>query len=110
MAGHDQGGFEAAIRALWERERAGMMERVATVQRAIEQLRDGSLSEDARAGAHEAAHKIAGAAGSFGFPEATRTAREIEHALRDGVGPSAAGDLAALLAAMREDFAQEPRL
>jgi HPt (histidine-containing phosphotransfer) domain-containing protein len=104
-----RGGLEAAIRALWERERPEMMRRVAAVEIALTRLAADQLDQAERIAAQDAAHKIAGAAGTFGFAAASREARAVELALRGGATAADGDQLAARAAAMRDDFGNEPR-
>jgi chemotaxis protein histidine kinase CheA len=66
---------------LWQKSRAGILERVRVIECAVLALRLGQLTEAARADAERAAHKLAGIAGTFGFWNATELAREAEAAL-----------------------------
>jgi len=72
---------KAAIAQLWERFRDTSMERVAALEEAVLDLLDGKLAHESRRKAASGAHKLAGSLGTFGFPEGTRLAREIEHIL-----------------------------
>ena len=96
------GEFSAALAALWEKFREGTFRRVAVLDEAALALREGRLNEEMRRAAEREAHKLAGAAGTFGFAEATRLAREAEQML-EGIHPLDAarvrrlGELAAAL-------------
>jgi CheY-like chemotaxis protein len=72
------GEFSAALAALWEKFRDGTFRRVAVLDEAALALREGRLDVEMRRAAEREAHKLAGAAGTFGFAEATRLAREAE--------------------------------
>jgi HPt (histidine-containing phosphotransfer) domain-containing protein len=69
--------LDAALQRIWERARPKMLQRVDAIDAAIAALDDPEAVDTGRA----EAHKIAGLAGTFGFDEATRLARSIEHAL-----------------------------
>jgi len=68
----------AAIHAIWERAFSTVHRELEAIDKAVVELQRGCLEEPTRAAAEAAAHKIAGSAGTFGFTEASRVAREIE--------------------------------
>ena len=68
---------QAAI-DLWQQFQQPCMERLSVIDQAVLALRDGSWSEEIRAAAEHAAHKLAGSLGMFGFPEGSNLGREIE--------------------------------
>ncbi len=68
----------AAIDALWAKFRPQMEERLAVLEAANRALEAGELSAAERDAAHAAAHKLAGALGSFGLTRGTELAREAE--------------------------------
>jgi len=70
--------LEQKIRAIWKENRGLTDERVQTLVEAAQVLRAGSLTPELRTKAESEAHKIAGSAGSFGFDEISRVARELE--------------------------------
>lgn len=76
----------ALVAELWERFRGVAEARVAVLERLLAAGEDAS--PDLRAEAVGAAHKLAGALGTYGRP-GSDAARALEHLLRDG------GDLAA---------------
>ena len=99
-------GLDETIAELWTKQRGEMMRRVDLVDTALSALGHGKLGEAKRDDGASAAHKIAGAAGSFGFPAASRDARQIELALRAGADSADAPRLAALAADIRRDLAR----
>lgn len=96
--------LDAALAELWREQRPEMMRRVDVVEAALRALAAGGLDQDGRAEAQAAAHKIAGAAGSFGFADASRSARQLELALRADPARENAAGLSKLVAAIRDDF------
>lgn len=96
--------LNAAVAALWARQRGEMMRRVEVIERALAALAGDALAAGARAEAQREAHNIAGAAGSFGFATASARAREIELALRAGATAADAPGLFDCLSAIRSDF------
>ena len=101
--------LRAAIAALWERQRGEMMRRVDAVEAAVEALGESRLEEDQRAEGERAAHKIAGAAGTFGFHDATEHGRSLELALRAGPELDDAQRLSALVRELRAAFDRGPQ-
>jgi chemotaxis protein histidine kinase CheA len=100
--------LDAAIAQLWERWRGEMMRRVGLVADATTALAEGRLDTRRREDAASAAHKIAGTAGSFGFVDASRYAREIETALKSGADGPDAPHLAGLATAIKAAFEAGP--
>jgi HPt (histidine-containing phosphotransfer) domain-containing protein len=67
-----------AMNRLWEKHLLQMQERVATLQRAAENLANGTLTATEQQLAAAEAHKLAGVLGTFGLKEGTELAREAE--------------------------------
>jgi diguanylate cyclase (GGDEF)-like protein len=99
--------LDAAIAALWLRQRDEMLRRVDIVEAAVASLLEGNLEAEPREEAERAAHKIAGAAGSFGFADASTHAREIETAMRRDVTLADAPRLSELVVAIRREFERD---
>ena len=72
----------AAVRAIFERYRSGILEQIDNLEAATVALMEGLLTEEQRAGAERDAHKLAGSLGTFGFAQGSRVAREMEYALQ----------------------------
>jgi DNA-binding response OmpR family regulator len=68
----------AAIRAIWNSNRDDVMGRVAVIEDAVAAMIEGRLSPENRVAAEREAHKLAGAAGTFGFGRASEAARKLE--------------------------------
>jgi diguanylate cyclase (GGDEF)-like protein len=101
------GELNAAIAKLWSRQRPEMLRRVDVVEDAVASLLEARVEPEQLSEAQRAAHKIAGAAGSFGFGQASDRAREIELALRTGVSLADAPRLSELVLGIRRDFGPE---
>ncbi len=69
------------LASLWEKYLPEMGERVGVLERAYESLVAGDIPEEERRAALAAAHKLAGALGTFGRGHGTELAREIESML-----------------------------
>ena len=72
------------VLALWERKRPLMMARLTVLDRAAEAAASGHLAESLCEEALGEAHKLAGSLGTFGFPEGTEIARQLELGFEDG--------------------------
>ncbi|MFP5235350.1 MAG: Hpt domain-containing protein [Acidobacteriota bacterium] len=78
MENSEQTALNEALRALWVKFLPQMEERLAVLDAANQALADNNLSEDMRAEANSAAHKLAGVLGTFGLTKGTVLAREAE--------------------------------
>lgn len=90
----------AAIRAIWEKTFKVVHQEIADLDRLIAQLQRGELDESTREAAENAAHKLAGSLGTFGFADASRIARDLEIKL-GAPSPDDAPVLAELVLALR---------
>ncbi len=88
---------QAAIAAIWDQHRPAMVERVQLLERA-------QIDPTLRAQAREAAHKIAGTAGTFGFPQASELARKCELLL---ASDAAAWEMHEWVAGIRAEIATD---
>ena len=99
----------AAVGALWDKFRDTIFARVDAVEAAALALLADGLDDEARRAAEREAHKLAGAAGSFGFAEASRLAREAEGILGgDAPGRPQALRLGELAVALRAELERGP--
>lgn len=69
---------------LWARHLPEIAERVRVLESACSALENGELSGEERKAASAAAHKLAGALGTFGRTRGTELARELEEMLDGG--------------------------
>ncbi len=67
---------------LWMTSKATIAERLETIRQAQAHLATSSLNATTRTNAVDAAHKLAGILGTFGLPEGTELARQVEEGLR----------------------------
>ncbi len=99
----------AALAKVWERFRDTTLARVGTLELAVLALLEGNLSEDARAEAEREAHKLAGSAGTFGFPSSSRIAKEIEQRFANsGLNPADSVELSEKVISLRADLEGVP--
>ena len=88
-----------------ERARASNLVRAQVLAYAVEALGAGQLQGAQRAQARDAAHSLAGSAGTFGFAAATQPAQDLEELFADPTvttADAAAAHLAAIQAALNE--------
>jgi diguanylate cyclase (GGDEF)-like protein len=70
--------IRADAAAIWREALPRTTRQVAVIDAAVTALRYGRLDEQGREEAQRQAHRLVGAAGTFGFDEASSTARELE--------------------------------
>lgn len=76
--GVEHSEFDDAMAGFRERARISNGARAEVIAQALQALLDGNLTEETRLIAHAAAHSLAGSAGTFGFPLASRLGRDLE--------------------------------
>lgn len=84
--------LQSLLADIWERSKQMEIDRVAVLEDAQMLASSGRLDEPGRVKAMEAAHKLAGALGTFGLPRGTDLARELESAFRCGIPDRTAAD------------------
>jgi HPt (histidine-containing phosphotransfer) domain-containing protein len=78
------------LAGIWERHKPEMDERMAVLERVFQWLGVRDLTPQERNDAVYAAHKLAGALGTFGRAEGSEIARSLERCLEGG-GPPDSG-------------------
>ncbi|PMB02314.1 transcriptional regulator [Fischerella thermalis CCMEE 5198] len=73
---------KAALTKLWEKLKVKNCDRIIILEQATEALLENNLGDELRQQAQQAAHKLAGALGIFGFTKGSRLAFEVEQMLR----------------------------
>jgi len=76
--------LEDLLNSAWREYRGDIQERLDAVRNACAMAQTGSLTDEFRAQANSAAHKLAGVLGTFGLKDASRIALEIETMLAPG--------------------------
>jgi diguanylate cyclase (GGDEF)-like protein len=96
------------IAEVWKKFQDTIMGRVAVVELAAHALLKGTLDGELRQKAERDAHKLAGSLGTFGFPQGSHLAREIEEILKVEVIDDHAQTehLIELVAALRRELEQ----
>lgn len=99
---------DAAVQHIWARTRDTVLARVDVLDEAVTALVEQRLDEDTRVGAEQAAHKLAGSAGTFGMPEGSRLARRLEQRFATSPAPDDAWSAAEEVVALRQAL-ESPR-
>jgi HPt (histidine-containing phosphotransfer) domain-containing protein len=91
------------LAGIWERHKPEMEERLAVLERTFKILGERELSGQERTEAVFAAHKLAGALGTFGRTQGSEVARTLEHHLESaGALRPSLPELSDTLAKLRE--------
>ena len=98
--------LQAGIAAIWQKSLPRVREQLDLLENAAVALLEGGLDSDLRREAEREAHKLAGAAGSFGFRESSEIARELELMLVAGASPDARR-AAEIVVALRKQLDRE---
>ncbi len=72
----------ALVSQIWHKSKEKIVARIDTLEQATIELLDGRLETDLRREAEREAHKLAGSLTTFGFPEGSRLARDIEQSFQ----------------------------
>lgn len=100
----------ASVSKVLERFKDTFAQQVTVLEQAKIALIEGNLSDVLRQSARQEAHKLAGAMGTFGYPEGSNLARAIEHMLMDGtaLGREEALRLDRLVADLQQELTKPP--
>ncbi|MCS6814356.1 MAG: response regulator [Cyanobacteria bacterium] len=100
----------AATIALWEQFKPSVLERLAVLEQAVGALKSGTLSDSLHQRAQQAAHKLAGSLGMFGFPDGSQLGREIEDWLFKSATQTDNTQLSRLVTALQQVLQRSPTL
>ena len=89
------GKLHDLLATLWSRSRETIGERLDVLRTTLRVLRANPADKNARRAGADAAHKLAGILGTFGLPEGTNLARQVEVML-ESAAPIHSFDLEAL--------------
>jgi HPt (histidine-containing phosphotransfer) domain-containing protein len=92
--------IEAQLAELWQRNLPLLRTRLDLLDRTAASSAAGTLTQTDRDEARETAHKLAGSLGTFGYPQGTDYARQIELLLTTPTQP----DLTLLTTQLRESL------
>jgi DNA-binding response OmpR family regulator len=94
----------AGLMLVWQKYRGLSCDRLTVLERASLRLLDNAFSDQHQEQALQAAHKLAGALGVFGFAEGSRLAREIEAIFQQTCHRSQAPHAMSLIVALRREL------
>ncbi|WP_346290281.1 response regulator transcription factor [Sphaerothrix gracilis] len=94
----------AAVIKAWEQHRSVMQERLDCIEAAAIALKQGQLTQELQQAGYSDAHKLVGSLGSFGFPEGSRLARELEQLLLKQLSAQEALRVSALVQDLRQEM------
>ena len=99
----------ALVAQIWEQGKDKIVARIDTLDQATLELLDGRLEADLRREAEREAHKLAGSLTTFGFPEGSRLARDIEQTFQadSPLGPKDALHLSEKVVTLRQALERE---
>jgi PAS domain S-box-containing protein len=98
----------SAIAQVWERFQVRVQEQITGLDQAIEALANQALSLELQQQAEQDAHTLAGSLGTFGFPQASKLARELEQLLHSAASLESGEikHLRELAIALRQEISQ----
>ena len=99
----------ALVAQIWDKSKERIVARIDTLEQATIELLDGRLDLDLRREAEREAHKLAGSLTTFGFPEGSRLARDIEQSFQadSPLGPKDALHLSEKVVTLRQALERE---
>lgn len=99
-----------SVNRVLERFRNSFAEQVGVLEGAKTDLLAGNFTKELQRAAELEAHKLAGSMGSFGYPEGSKLAREVEHLLRGDcpLKPDEICRLSQLVMALKQELAKPP--
>jgi HPt (histidine-containing phosphotransfer) domain-containing protein len=101
--------LDELLNALWKSNYPTLLERVKIMREASEKLAAGTLDAESRQAANSAAHKLSGVLGTFGLPEGSRLASQIEWRFDEkSSADEDSGELALLIEKLEAILASKP--
>ncbi|MBD2311306.1 response regulator [Desertifilum sp. FACHB-1129] len=99
-----------AIQAVVERFSRSFVHQVNVLAEAQQALANGTCNAQLKESAKHEAHKLAGSMGSFGYPEGSKLARQVEHLLFSDrpLTPTEIARFAQLVSALQQELQQRP--
>jgi len=82
----------AAVAKIWQRTKLINLERLGVIEQAITALQLGKIEAELHQKAQQAAHKLVGSLGTFGFTEGSTLARQLETCLNQVMPSNSPGE------------------
>jgi DNA-binding response OmpR family regulator/HPt (histidine-containing phosphotransfer) domain-containing protein len=99
----------AVVQQMWGNFKESLESHMALFEQAIAQLSTGTLDSELRSSAEAVAHRLIGSLGSFGLPQGSEVARQIEQLLRlESLGHNEARQLEDLVGQLKQVVENKP--
>lgn len=92
----------------WERLKGPVLERLTVLDQAAIALQQGALSPQLQQEARQAAHKMAGSLGMFGFPDGSKIGRDLEECLQEPLNSDQQARVPTLVAQLHQALERSP--
>jgi diguanylate cyclase (GGDEF)-like protein len=99
----------AVVQKIWGKFQESLESQMALFEQAIAQISTGTLDDELRSKAEAQAHRLIGSLGSFGLPQGSQVARQIEQLLRlESLGHNQAQQLEELVGQLKQVVENKP--
>lgn len=99
----------ASVNRIWHRFKERVRDQVTVLEQAVVALGQQKLGQKLRQQARQEAHTLAGSLGTFGLPEGSRLARQIEQLFQsESLGENEANNLRDWVMALRQEVERSP--
>lgn len=99
----------AVVQQMWGNFKESLGSQMTLFEQAIAQLSTGTLDSELRSSAEAVAHRLIGSLGSFGLPQGSEVARQIEQLLRlESLGHNEARQLEDLVGQLKQAIENKP--
>ncbi|HEY9671494.1 MAG TPA: response regulator, partial [Waterburya sp.] len=99
----------AVVQQMWGNFKESLRSHIVLFERAIAQISTGTLDSELRSSAKAEAHRLIGSLGSFGLPEGSELARQIEQLLEaESLGQNEARRLEELVGRLKQTVENKP--
>lgn len=94
------------VAQIWQQTKHASFNRLAVLEQAVQAMKSGELEANWRRNATQSAHKLAGSLGTFGFPEGSQIAKQLEMLLSSELAlqPGDMAQMARLVEALRQQL------
>ncbi|MFB2937443.1 response regulator [Aerosakkonemataceae cyanobacterium BLCC-F154] len=100
---------KAIMQQIWGKFKESLAAQIVLFEEAIAQLSNGTLDSELRSSMQAEAHRLIGSLGSFGLPEGSEVAREIEQLLcLESLGDNQARQFADLVKQLKQVVQNQP--
>ncbi|HEY9649179.1 MAG TPA: response regulator [Coleofasciculaceae cyanobacterium] len=99
----------AVVQKIWGKFQESLESQMVLFEQAIAQLSTGTLDDELRSKAEAEAHRLVGSLGTFGLPQGSEVARQIERLLRlESLGQNEARQLEDLVGQLKQVVKNKP--